>query len=120
MGIGKHLQELEEALLSEAVRKDPAQVGALLAEEFREFGSSGRIFSKAAILEQLRTESSDRELTLSDFACTLLSPEIALVTYKSARTTSTAPPICANRSSVWVLRDGRWQIVFHQGTPVPE
>ena len=120
MSVSDHLKQLEEALLSNAVRKDPEQLAALLAEDFREFGSSGRTFSKAAILDDLRTESPDRQVTLSEFSCCLLAPEIALVTYQTVRITPAAPPFRANRSSVWVLRDGRWQIVFHQGTALPE
>ena len=120
MSVSDHLKQLEEALLSNAVRRDPEQVAALLADEFREFGSSGRTFSKATILEELQTESPDRQVTLSDFTCSMLSPQIALVTYRTRRLTPIAPPFHALRSSVWVLRDGRWQIVFHQGTPAPE
>ncbi len=119
MSVSDHLRQLEEALLSNAVRKEPEQLAALLADDFHEFGSSGRTFSKAAILEELQTESPDRQVTLADFSCRMLSPEVALVTYRTVRLTPAAPPFHALRSSVWVLREGRWQIVFHQGTPLP-
>ncbi len=120
MIVSNRLKQLEEALLTTAMRKDPEQVAALLAEDFREFGSSGRTFSKAAILKELQTEPTNSQLTLSDFSCSMLSAEIALVTYRTVSTTSAATPLHANRSSIWALRDDRWQIVFHQGTPVPE
>ena len=118
MTVSDHLKQLEEALLSNAVRKDPEQLAALLADDFCEFGSSGRTFSRVAILDELRVESTDRQVTLTDFSCRMLSPEIALVTYRSVRLTPAAPPFRALRSSVWVHREGRWQIVFHQGTPL--
>ena len=120
MTVSDHLRQLEEALLRNEVRRDPEQLAVLLAEDFREFGSSGRIFFKAGIVEELQIESPDRQVTLADFSCRMLSPEIALVTYRTVRLTPAAPPFHALRSSIWVLREGRWQIVFHQGTPVSE
>jgi len=112
--LAAHLQLLEEELLRPEVRRDPGRLGALLAEEFREFGASGRIFDRAAILRELATEESAK-LSLAAFACQRLAPDIALVTYRSHRedTTGTREAL---RSSLWILRDGRWQVLFHQGT----
>lgn len=41
----------------------------------------------------------------------MLSDEVALVTYRGAK---------ANRASVWIRRDGQWQMRFHQGTPTDD
>ena len=30
-----------------------------------------------------------------------------------------APSVRRLRSSIWIRRDGRWRLAFHQGTPVP-
>ena len=119
MNVSDHLKHLEETLLSNAVRKDRSQASALLAEGFREIGSSGRAFSRAEMLEELQAESTLRSVTLSDFHCTLLSDALALVTYRTVRTTPKAASFIALRSSLWVLRDERWQLLFHQGTRVP-
>ena len=56
MNIADHIKSLEETLLDPAVRKNSEQVSNLLADDFLEFGSSGRTFDKAAILEDLRNE----------------------------------------------------------------
>jgi hypothetical protein len=113
----RELRELEESLLQPAVRRDREHLSALLAEEFREFGSSGRVFSRSEILEELESEP-ERELTLKDFACEAVGAEVVLVTYTSVRVEAGAMPGEALRSSLWVRRAGRWQMLFHQGTRV--
>ena len=109
------LPELDRRLLDPAVRSDPAEAGKLLAEDFREFGASGRIWSRAEMLAELGAESPGR-LEAGDFEVTLLTPELALVTYRSTRFTGAEPPRQALRSSLWRLEAGHWRIFFHQGT----
>jgi hypothetical protein len=106
---------MEEDLFRPEVRSSPEKTSAYLAEEFREFGSSGRIFTKSEILAELSSESP-RTITLDSFQCEALAPNVALVTYRSIRTVALGIPVHANRSSLWVLRQGRWQMIFHQGT----
>jgi hypothetical protein len=113
--LAAHLLRLEEELLHSDARRDSARVAALLAEDFREFGASGRTFDKASILAELSAEAP-AQLSLSDFACQQLAPDVALVTYRSQRTDD-AGSRSALRSSLWIHRDGHWQLLFHQGTP---
>jgi hypothetical protein len=47
--------KLERRLMDPVFRKDCAQVSALLAEGFREFGSSGRVWSRDQILNPSET-----------------------------------------------------------------
>jgi len=111
-----HLRALEQQLLQPSTRSSPEAVAALLADDFREFGSSGRIYTKHDTIAALAAESSST-IALEDFACQLLSPTIALVTYRSHRVAGPdMPAVSALRSSVWVHRDERWQMLFHQGT----
>jgi hypothetical protein len=120
MNIADHIKYLEETLLDPAVRKNSEQVSTLLADDFLEFGSSGRTFDKAAILEDLRNEPPHQTVRLSDFASRSLAPEVILVTYRTTRHDSSGRIIHqAQRSSIWINRDNRWQITFHQGTPIP-
>jgi hypothetical protein len=120
MDLATHLQRLEEQLLDPAVRKDPAQLHTLLTDDFREFGSSGRSYTKAEITPLLQSEPSAAfTLSLSAFAIQQLAPEIALATYISTRTHPTGEITRAQRSSLWIYRDGRWQMHFHQGTRIP-
>jgi hypothetical protein len=112
------LPELEHRLLDPAIRSNPAKAGKLLAEDFREFGSSGRIWSRSEILAHLAAEPPGH-LEASHFEVTLLTPELALVTYRSTWFRDGAPPRQALRSSLWRLEDSQWRVFFHQGTLIP-
>jgi hypothetical protein len=117
-----HLRTLEQRLLQPDVRRSARAIASLLADEFVEFGSSGRVFDKPQIIAALRDESPI-ERVLSDFRSTVLAPGVVLVTYRIARrTASDELPQHLLRSSIWKLIDGRWQMVFHQGTlsPAPQ
>jgi hypothetical protein len=112
----------ERRLMEPYVRKDRDAVSVLLSEDFREFGSSGRIWTKAAMLEHLDDESPRSAPDVADFHVSALSPSAMLVTYRAIRSRAAGHAVdaCSLRSSLWVLRDGRWQILFHQGTAVPQ
>ena len=115
------LRKLEEELLDPEVRRSPERVGRLLADDFVEFGSSGRAYVKTEILAALQKETPDpgSSIMLTEFAARSLSPEVMLVTYRTVRSSerSANPRISRLRSSIWQKREGRWQMVFHQGTP---
>ncbi|NHQ89974.1 nuclear transport factor 2 family protein [Janthinobacterium lividum] len=114
-----HLQALEAALQSQAVRADSARLATLLADEFVEFGSSGTLWTRAATLSDLPGEDFCQR-SISHFQARLLADDVAFVTYRSQRHASGALPASASlRSSLWKWRDGRWQMTFHQGTPIP-
>ncbi len=99
-----------------AVRRDPEAVAALLAEDFREFGSSGRVFNKQQIVAALQGELPS-QLSLSGFQATVLAPDVVLVTYQATQRPDLQQSCVKSlRSSVWVFRNAGWQILFHQGT----
>ena len=117
----RHLRHLEERLLQPEVRRSAEEVAALLADDFVEFGSSGRIYDKRQVVEGLQAESGDPgRLSLTDFKAVFLAPGAALATYRALRhDESGAPAASSLRSSIWKLADGRWRMVFHQGTSEP-
>jgi hypothetical protein len=111
-----HLRACEESLLNPAVRRDRARVATLLAEDFEEFGSSGRVWSREQILELLATETYEPP-TMEDFKCDLIAEGVALVTYRTVRTdVDSGISSAALRSSIWVKQSGEWRVRFHQGT----
>ncbi len=113
-----HLQTCEEALLDPAIRRDGARVDALLAEDFLEFGSSGRVWSREATLELLASEDYTRP-AMEDFKCDWIADGVVLVTYRSVRTDAhTGAKSIALRSSLWVNKSCDWRMRFHQGTKV--
>ena len=117
MSIEEQIRALEEQLLQVEVRKTAARLDALLAEEFIEFGSSGRVFDKHDIIESLGAEFPTPR-SLADFKATPLEKGVVLATYRAIRYGAPGEqPTHSLRSSVWKWIDGRWQMVFHQGTP---
>ena len=116
----KELLELEQSLLDPEVRRSPERMGALLADGFVEFSSSGVAYDKARILEVLQDEAlADDPVTrsLAHFEVVPLGTDGALTRYRLLRQRSTQErPSQSLRSSVWHRRGGQWQVVFHQGT----
>jgi len=103
--------ELETSLHKRQVRNSPESTSGLLAEGFIEFGSSGRVWNKAAIIESMRKEDVDHQITVEDFAAHELASDVVLVTYISKKDAASTL-----RSSIWKRLDGKWQMIFHQGT----
>ncbi len=119
--IAEHLLASELALLDPAVRRDRTRVARLLAGEFVEIGSSGRVWKREEILVLLETEDYTPP-ALEDFACRLIAPGVALTTYQTLRTDAqTGRRQITLRSSIWVLDtdEDHWRVRFHQGTRVP-
>lgn len=112
MDLAEHFKALEEQLLQSELRKNRDAVSALLAEDFCEFGSSGRVYDREQILAALSGEPH-AEIAIVDFHAKQLSADVVLVTYQSVGDTQKAL-----RSSLWVLRGEHWQMVFHQGTKI--
>jgi hypothetical protein len=106
----KHLLELEQQLLEPNTRTTPAELDKLLADDFFEFGSSGRVWYKK---DCVGGGLSVRKMSLSNFEIYPLSEDVVLATYHIKDETSMQNTL---RSSIWKYIDGRWQMFFHQGT----
>ncbi len=113
--LAAHLQHLEEQLLRPGVRGDPSSLDWLLAPDFTEFGSSGRIFDRDAIIAALASEAPfpAPPPQIEDLKIVAATDDLAIVTYRITGRRASL------RSSVWVRREGRWQMRFHQGTREP-
>lgn len=109
------LQRLEESLWRPETRWDREYMERTLAPEFVEFGRSGRIWSRDQILAT-PPMPLEAKLPLPDFGFTLVTADVALVTYRSQ--VLQPEPLHANRSSLWRREAGTWRMVFHQGTPI--
>ena len=114
MSLAEDLRALEEALLRPAARYSVTELERLLTEDFREFGASGTIYDRAAIIDLLTQESRTTftPIEISEFATRKLGEDAALVTYRSKRGDAVRL-----RSSVWRRENGSWRMMFHQGTP---
>jgi hypothetical protein len=110
----EEIRSLEERLLDPSVRASPEQLN-----HFLEVGQSGLQYDKAESIEGLTSESgTPPEFVISQFQARSLAPQLVLVTYRIAKRTGSSEQVQYSlRSSLWQQRSGRWQIVFHQGTP---
>jgi hypothetical protein len=111
------LRQLEESLLNPAVRRDGERLREMLTEDFLEFGSSGRVWTRKSIIELLATEKNFFSPAIEDFHCTMLTDKVALVTYRTLRNDGKSGETLESlRSSIWTRQDGEWRMRFHQGT----
>ena len=111
------LRELEESLLDASVRRNRKRMRSMLAENFLEFGSSGRTWTRNSIIELLSRETAFFPPAIRDFRCNFLSDDVALVTYRTVRTDPASGEVLSSlRSSIWTRESGAWRMRFHQGT----
>jgi ribonuclease HI len=99
----------ERSLLTERVRGDVAELGALLHPEFLEIGRSGRIWSRDDVA---LSPTADDGGFLDVISSQRLSSDAVLLVYR----TTDARGVTL-RSSLWVRDGERWRLRFHQGTP---
>jgi hypothetical protein len=107
--------DLELALLHPDVRRDRQWVEDLLDEDFREIGASGRLWNREETLEVLEAEQDDELVAVADMEALQVADGVVLLTYVSDRAGRRA-----RRSAIWRRVDGRWRLLHHQGTPVPD
>ncbi|RPF53256.1 DUF4440 domain-containing protein [Aquisalibacillus elongatus] len=107
----QYLLELEEMLLL----KRKSDFERLLADDFKEFGSSGEVFTKQDQLDAFEGDVHKRmtKYHLSNFDMKPLADKVALVTFLVF---NEGTEQYSYRSSIWKDIEGQWQMVFHQGT----
>ena len=114
--LADYIQELEEQLLRPNTRRSRNALEHLLASDFVEFASDGNAYDKVGVIEALQHESVFLR-SISGFRLALLSDDVVLATYQVTRQSADAgEAVSSMRSSIWIRRNERWQLVFHQGT----
>jgi len=112
------LWALEVALHQPQVRSDAGRLSELLHPCFREFGRSGRVYSRDETFTELAADGQAHEISSQDFRLEMLTSELVLLTYRSAHVLASGVlERHALRSSLWQLTESGWQLRFHQGTP---
>lgn len=85
--------------------------------------SSGTVYDKAVIIEALAQEAPSDSIPLPemhDFTVKAIEADYILVLYLCVRRSNGAKPDKTTiRSSIWRRSNGRWMMLFHQGTIVP-
>ncbi len=106
------VRALELSLLDPATRADPAAIDALLHPEFVEYGASGIVWTRQATIDELASAHASGPIEVLDLQGRLIDRDTVLLTFRTRHGDRVAL-----RSSLWVRSDGRWQVLFHQGTP---
>lgn len=105
------VEALERELLLPETREDLGRTGVLLHPDFVEIGSSGRIWTRDAMMMALE-ENPERPGELELLGADRLADGAVLLTYRSYARSGTIL-----RSSLWIRDGAQWRLRFHQGTP---
>ncbi len=108
------LQKLETSLWRSETRFDSHYMESILAEDFIEFGRSGKIYTRKDILNTKAIADIKATLPLPDFKVLPISENVMQVIYISITHYNGLEK--ANRSSIWRKDNGKWKLRFHQGT----
>ena len=85
-----------------------------------EFGASGKRYTRQDVLEIL-PEQTEFQFEIHDFSLTRISETAVIATYRLKKEiVESGEKSSSLRSSLWQHREGRWQILFHQGTNIGE
>jgi hypothetical protein len=106
---------MEEKLLQPDTRKSAEDLNTIIADEFIELGCSGFTYNKQQIMNVLPSLPTVK-MTIMNFEAKLLSKDVVLTIYRVAKYSNKKVEYSL-RSSIWMLQDDEWRIVFHQGTP---
>ena len=114
------IKNLEIELLQPKVRESKERLNELLADDFYEIGESGRQYKKRDILNDLPKQIGEK-YTIHNFNTVEISSGIVMATYLVEKeTVSNNKKTFSSRTSLWQKRKEKWQIIFHQGTPLDE
>ena len=111
----EHLWGLEEAVWRPDTRFDREWMGRHVTDDVVEFGQSGRVYDKTAMLGVSGTDI-DAVLPLPGFTVAEIALGVALVTYRSMWTIE-SEVLHTNRTSLWIETPDGWRMRFHQATP---
>ena len=107
---------MEKRLLTPKVRGEKQNLQELLDENFIEFCSSGKIYiydSNNDTIEEIKEESD--KWSIIEFEIKQLSDDCILATYRLVKWNLERQRESL-RSSIWKNSDGKWKMIFHQGT----
>jgi len=117
----EEIRALEERLLDPDVRASSEDLDKLLSDDFVEFGSSGRVYSKKLVIESLGRQLEKEHFSIYDFRAQSLGNGVVLATYRVIRYEDVSgKEVHSLRSSIWKRENGCWRMIFHQGTPMQD
>lgn len=109
------LLDLEQRLAQVGRKLSPEDASSLIADDFVEFGASGKVWAKSEIIAAM-SQWAPIERKVEDFTVHELCSSVFLVTYRVSKDGQASS--FSLRSSLWRKKDENWQILFHQGTNI--
>ena len=79
------LFELQKQLHASEIRSNSEMISRLFSENFCEFGSSGKTWTRETVLKSLPTEDGTTKNESSHYKATSLAKDVVLITYDSTR-----------------------------------
>lgn len=119
----QELRATNQAYNAALIAGDVPALERIFAEELVYTSPRGEIMNRAAQLEIIRSKTLRIETATGSDEQVRLYGETGIVTGRfEAQGTFKQQPFHAieRYTSVWVLRDGRWQLVAEQGTLLPK
>jgi len=111
------LTKLEESLWIAGTRYNLAFQNTVFADDFLEFGQSGKVYTRDQAISGPATEQTfDAQLPLDNLTFRALTSDVIHLTYNS-HVTYDGFTVHARRSSIWTKTNDGWVMRFHQGTP---
>jgi hypothetical protein len=107
---------LESEFQKPEVRKSAEKLGELISDDFCEITSSGLVTSKKDCLVNL-PKASEIKFVMTGFRINVLSLDMIQTFFKTEKTVvETGKVSYSMRSSIWKNENGKWRMIFHQGT----
>lgn len=119
--MSERFKKIEEQHLQHEVRSDRAKLESLLHDSFLEIGASGKVYTRAEVLEALEDEVSEIRVVENFRVRPVNSKDPTQKIYQTfylLRHESSEGEIWTQRTSIWQQIDREWKLMFHQGTPV--
>jgi len=117
----KKIFELENKLLKSETRQSAEKISELLSDNFTEFCSSGNIYNynKGDVFDK-NINLSELKWEIKQFTTKQISNDCILATYKLIKHSELNEYMKYSlRSSTWKCLNGKWKMIFHQGTLIP-
>ncbi|SFE09231.1 DUF4440 domain-containing protein [Nitrosomonas sp. Nm166] len=119
--LAEHIKQLELKLLQTDLTANPTLMDDLIAGDFEEISSNGRVNSRNDVVNWLLQKNNNIQWVLTNFRIKVLTDDVVLVIYIAKILNG---PNSASkgsiRSSIWKCRDQNWKIIFHQASQIDE
>ncbi|MDA8792738.1 DUF4440 domain-containing protein [Bacteriovoracaceae bacterium] len=106
--------QLEKELHSEETRSNQERLDKLIHPGFKEIGLSGSYYTKENILQRL-PDTIPVEINSYAYEAIELNASLVQLIYKTNISQQNH-----FRSSIWILENEEWKMIFHQGTPLED